>query len=571
MYLGASMEVIWIAMIFDMLLFLGIGLGLVVLSRFVKIVLAERIALLLFCALLAFSWFDILFSGRIAVYATFILSVGLGYQISNLLYGRRISIFRFTTRAFWYLVALPFVVMSAMQGAIWIKEELAVRNLPPAREKTPNVLILVIDTLRADHLSSYGYYRDTDPNITQFATQGVLFENAYSASSWTHPSHASMLTGRWPHEHGADTDAQGGEVVPLDDRYETIGEALQGRGYSAAAFSANFETFNRRGGQGRGFIRFEDYYQSLSNIAVSSLYGRVFEYYVLHKILNIEYKIDRRLAPDVNRDALNWIDRTDGKPFFVFINYFDVHAPYVPPQPYRSRYSSLENPGGVISTDWGMYDIYLALSPEQIQEEVDSYDGAIAYVDFHINDLLEQLEERGKLDNTIVIITSDHGESFGEHGLLEHHNSLYREVIHVPLILWGPGYIPEGIRTNVPVSNKYLPATILDLIDGKESTEFPAPSLVRLWRDKATDPNDWPYPIAEVTKAVWLPPQHLVHDGNMHSVVTSEWQYIEHDQFGVELYNYVNDPQQLENLVDEDVTVLEMLQDYFKQLIGVGK
>ena len=159
-------------------------------------------------------------------------------------------------------------------------------------------------------------------------------------------------------------------------------------------------------------------------------------------------------------------------PFFVFLNYYDVHAPYIPPQPFRGQFSELEEPGGRISTDWGMDHIYMPMTPEQLQEEIDAYDGAIAYVDYHIAKLLAELETRGLVQNTLVVILSDHGESFGEHGLLEHHNSLYREVIHVPMIFWWPDHVPAGERVTVSVSIAAIPATVLDIIGDAEQASL---------------------------------------------------------------------------------------------------
>jgi arylsulfatase A-like enzyme len=434
-----------------------------------------------------------------------------------------------------------------------------VRNLPAAKASAPNVLVIVVDTLRADHMSLQGYERNTDPNMTRIANEGVMFENAYATSSWTLTSHASLFTGRWPYEHKAD----GGRS--LDDTYPTIAEALSERGYRTGAFNGNFGTVTKHWGFARGFAHFEDYYRTVPQLLVSSVYGRFLEYYAFHKVLGMEYKIDRRWAPGINQSALNWIDRDSEHPFFVFINYFDVHAPYISPD--RGMFSDMENPGGLVNTDWTTADIYNPKTPEQVQGEIDAYDGGIYYTDQQIQNLLDELEARGVLKNTIVVITSDHGELFGEHGLWEHHNSLYRPVIYVPLIIWNPELVPQGVQISTSVSNISVPVTLLDLLGYSDQTEFPGLSLAELWKNPDAAAQ-WPDSIAEMAESTWVNPNHLSIKGDMTSVISTDWQYIEHEFNGVELYNLRNDPDQMNNLVNEDPTILESLKNYYLDAIA---
>jgi arylsulfatase A-like enzyme len=384
-----------------------------------------------------------------------------------------------------------------------------------------------------------------------------------------------MLTGRYPYEHGADL------YNPLDDRYPTIAEVLRARGYRTGGFSANIRVFCRRLGLGRGFHHFEDYYRSIGNMFVNTFYGRVFEYYALHQGFGFQAEIGRKWADDINRAVLGWIDRDSEKPFFVFINYYDVHDPYTPPQPYRSKFAQLENPGGLIDSYWGVDNIYVPMTPDQLQGEVDAYDGGAIYVDERIDQLLNELESRGLGENLLVVVTSDHGESFGEHGLLQHTNSLYREVIHVPLIFWWRGHLPEGERVAEPVSIAALPSTLLDLIgqEGQRADEigaqFPGPSLTALWTEPQAGTDgvqhvDWPHPIAELVQHPWLPVQNPSAHGAMRSVLSSEWHYIAHEKFGEELYDWLADPQETLNLADGTGTqpVAEQFRAYLQKLTG---
>lgn len=558
-YLGSGWQVLWVAPVFDLLLFLGGGVILAVFAQFIPQVWAKRLALFTLSFLLAFSWVGAYLSGRLSPVATGILAAGVGYQLSLTLFEREKKFAPFVRRTAKGFAVLTLALLIVIQGGYWIGEQMAVRNLPQAEESAPNVLLIVMDTLRADHLSLQGYERVTDPNLVRIASEGVMFENAYATSSWTLTAHASLFTGRWPYEHKAD----GGRH--LDDTYPTIAEALAARGYRTGAFNGNFETVTRRWGFARGFHHFEDYYQTLPQLTVSSFYGRFLEYYVLHKVLNMEFSIDRRWAPSVNQSALDWIDQDAERPFFTFINYYDVHAPYISPE--RARFSEFENPGGLVNTDWTTADIYNPKTPEQVQGEIDAYDGGIYYTDEQIQILLDELEKRGVLENTIVIITSDHGELFGEHGLWEHHNSLYKPVIYVPLVIWHPGSVPQGVRIPTAVSNVSLPVTIMDILGYDNQADFPGPSLTELW----TNPDSaaqWPDPIAEMAESTWVNPNHLSIKGDMTSVISDDWQYIEHEFNGVELYNLNDDPDQLNNLAQENPTVLDELKNYYLEAIA---
>lgn len=558
-YLGSSWEVLWVAPIFDLLLFLLAGIALAIVAQFIPKDFAKRLSLFAFSFLTVFAWIDIYLSGRLSPVATGILAAGIGYQLSIFFYTREkkfTPVVQSTVKGMGILTIALFVVI---QGGYWIREQSLVRNLPQAKESAPNVLVIVVDTLRADHMSLQGYERNTDPTMTRLANEGVMFENAYATSSWTLTAHASLFTGRWPYEHKAD----GGRS--LDDTYPTIAEALSARGYRTGAFVGNFETVTKHWGFARGFAHFEDYYQTIPQLTVSSFYGRFLEYYALHKVLGMEFSIDRRWAPSVNQSALDWIDKDTEKPFFAFINYYDVHAPYISPE--RARFSDLENPGGLVNTDWTTADIYNPKTPEQVQGEIDAYDGGIYYTDQQIQNLLDELDRRGVLENTIVVITSDHGELFGEHGLWEHHNSLYRPVIYVPLIIWHPESVPQGVRIPTAVSNVSLPVTLMDMLGYADQTEFPGPSLVDLWTGSGSAAQ-WPDPIAEMAESSWVNPNHLSINGDMTSVISNDWQYIEHEFNGVELYNLNGDPDQLNNLADENSTVLDELKNYYLDAIA---
>jgi arylsulfatase A-like enzyme len=428
--------------------------------------------------------------------------------------------------ALWCVVAFPIKQR--------IHETRALAKLPAAAPGAPNVLVILVDTLRADHLSTYGYSRPTSPHLTRLAAQGTLFENAIAPSSWTLPVHASLLTGLYPNAHHVEND---GSLLGWD--YPVLGDAFMARGYRTAAFSANTLLFCRRRGFGRGFIHFEDDFQSLGSSFAQTFYGDLIKHLLFHLKLKRDL-FGRRSAEDINRHALRWIEGGQ-PPFFIFLNYMDVHDPYRPPEPYLHRYTKMKDPGSRASEHWDWFD---HLTPQQRQGALDAYDGAINSVDDHLQRFMDELRQRGLDRNTLVVITSDHGESFGEHGLMTHGSALYRELIHVPLILWAPGRIPAGKKIDAPVSLTSLPATLLEEAGEQQHPHFPQPSLAGLWSDQASQPS-LPAPRSEVAQLGWSPsfPDYY---GAMASVTTAHWHYIRGGKFHEELYPCCqNEPEQL--------------------------
>jgi arylsulfatase A-like enzyme len=415
-------------------------------------------------------------------------------------------------------------------------------NLLATLPDRPNILFIVIDTLRADHVSSYGYERPTSPTIDRLAQEGVLFETAISTAPYTAPSHASLLTGRYPHEHGVQWVTR---RPVFDGRYPTLPELLRARGYRTAAFSANQYWFTREQGFGQGFIRFEDTFRSPVKMAMRTVYGRQIEDAII-KNISEDYPWRTR-ASGINSSVLRWLKQDLDRPFFAFLNYFDVHDPYFPPRSYRGKFSALENPGGIVNSYQNRFNP--ELTPQQIQNEIDAYDGAISYVNDHIAQLLTQIRDLGLGDNLLVIITSDHGEAFGEHGTFLHPNSVYLEEIHVPLVLWQPGQIPAGVRVPQPVTIASLPATIMDLVDQEGQDIFPNQSLARFWEHPEALP-DSPFPLVEMEHWPWMYVKAPSSQGAMRSLVSSEYHYIEHDTLGAELYDWRHDPQEKRNLAE---------------------
>jgi arylsulfatase A-like enzyme len=411
--------------------------------------------------------------------------------------------------------------------------------LPPPSPDAPNVLLIVLDTVRAQSLGLYGYQRPTTPFLEQFAKSGARFDRAISPAPWTLPAHASMFTGRFPHQLFS------GWWQPLDTTYPTLAEELARHGYLTAGFVANTLYCSYQHGLNRGFAHYEDYRVSTGEIIRSSKMGRTFfEYSRLltgyHEILG------RKTAPMVNREFLRWLPgRDQQRPFFAFLNYFDAHAPYLPPAEFAMKFSTKRRPRGHLGdTEY---------SGQEIKELNDAYDGTVAYLDYHLGMLFAELERRDLLENTLVIITSDHGEQFGEHGLMDHGNSLYLPVLLVPLLISFRSRIPAGRVVLEPITLRDLPATVLDIV-GLDTASFPGESLARHWIEtRNASRQETEIVFSEVAHNPEFEDQSPVTKGRMRSLLSERMHYIKNDGDGrEELYDFRTDPLEERNLAKSE-------------------
>lgn len=530
---GVSPSIIGICIAFDLVIFLLVALAVMMALRLGRRPLQLRLSFAVFAFLMFFDWLALPL--RLRTISVILLACGLAVALYHWLQSRERRAWALVRASLPALALITAAVLVGIAGAGWWKSQRTLSRLPAAAPNSPNIVVLVIDTLRADHLSIYGYARPTSPNLAQIAKQGVVFDNAISPAPWTLPAHASMLTGLLPHEHGAD------EESPLDDRHLTLGEAFQERGYRTAGFSANSLYFSRRAGLNRGFIDFDDYFYSPADMVSRTVWGRVFGKHLAHLLGRTAWPTPQR-AGQINRRALQWIDAGPSKPFFVFLNYFDLHTPRVPPQPYRSRFARVDAGGWALADDG-----YPQLSTKQRMADTDAYDAAIAYDDAQVRELFAGLEKRGLDKNTLVVITADHGESLEDHGILRHRNDLYRELIHVPLILWWPGKAPTGVRIETPVSTVGLASTLLDLVGKPDAENFPGNSLATLWRNPDAA-KQWPDPVSEVTRNIYAPANYPTHYGDVTSIVTPQWHFIAARNRPPELYRWADDPAEISNL-----------------------
>jgi arylsulfatase A-like enzyme len=399
----------------------------------------------------------------------------------------------------------------------------------------PNVLIVVLDTLRADHVSAYGYARQTTPHLDALARSGALFENAFTTAWWTPPAHASLFTGRYVFEHHADGQ-------PLGPEYPTLAEHFAANRYSTAAFIANTDQLTRAKRMDRGFQVWEDYYSNAVDMGVRTVYGGL----LLSEGPRVGYYAmpGRKDAATVNAEFLGWLEATPNAPFFAFLNYFDVHDPYQPPAPYDRRFTDTPSRGDRLNhnihTD--LSSVGKTLSPEQIEIEVAGYDGALAYLDSQLGALFDRLRTLGVLDSTVVIVTSDHGEQFGNHGLWGHGNSLYQDILHVPLIVRFPPSVPSGVRIPCAASLQAIPSTVLDIAGYKARSPFTGESLALRWAEQHGDAVcDQRFAFAETYRE---------ERKRTKSLSTRQWHLLLDDKGEVALYRTDQDPSEQHNRAD---------------------
>ncbi len=344
--------------------------------------------------------------------------------------------------------------------------------LPAPGDQPLNVLILIWDTARAQNMSLYGYERRTTPVLDSLARHGLVFDRAFATAPWSLPSHASIFTGRYPNELTA------GPRIPLDGEARTLAEHFGSLGYATASMTANLFYGSPDYGIDRGFTRYDARPPiTWSTIAHTWIVSRRLVAGIRERLGNHDTLLRRR-ASHVNGSFLSWLDGTGERPWLAVLNHFDAHEPYRAPAPFDTLFA---RPGARYWADETLKEAPL----DTIVELRDHYDGGIAYVDHALGELIESLRERGQLERTVLVITSDHGEEFGERGpsFLGHNRSLYRQSLQVPLVLVGPPTVVPVGRTSAVVSIRDIAATVSSLARPGAAHPFPGRNLIAVSAD----------------------------------------------------------------------------------------
>jgi arylsulfatase A-like enzyme len=560
-----SHHFIWLSPVSNFALFMVIGLVLAV-----AIKLAPRATgwfaprLICACTIL-----PVLIAAEPRTYSSAWLVVSLGLAVCLVpIFGRHRNALRtWLTWSFPFMLGLVFVLAGFVFAENWLKRAReSGRPLPPSH--SPNILFIVLDTVRADRLSLYGYERPSTPNLERLSKRGIRFDNARATAPWTLASHASMFTGRWPHEVGAQW------MTPLRGNLPMLAEYVGAHGYATAGFVSNVIYCSQESGLARGFNHYEDYVlEKLAPLRTSILVKEItttvsqvlsfLDIAPLHPLRNLVDRwfviSQRKDAASINRAFLNWLDdrREPDRPFFAFLNLLDAHDPYTLPQgapPRFVTYSSTRDERRAVYELWRVVD-KAKLPRSVITLARDSYDDCIRYIDEQLGILFDDLQRRGALERTLIVVTSDHGEGLGEHGLFDHGESLYRTEIRVPLLIVPPSGLQSSVVVDETVSLRDLPATIVDLVGQGQGSPFPGDSLAKFWADSRSEgtpsPRDDDPVISELMASNPTQPNQgrsPASRGPLVSLARGDFVYIRNEGDGSEqLFNERNDPQEIDD------------------------
>jgi arylsulfatase A-like enzyme len=430
------------------------------------------------------------------------------------------------------------------------------------KEPLPDIILVVLDTLRADHLSSHGYREGQTPSLDRLARESMQFRNAYSTSPWTIPSHASMFTGLLPNQHHADW----GHTY-LDGQHLTIAEYLRERGYRTAGFCEN-PNITMSNGFAQGFSEFHDTWRVplFSRIMIKAN-DRFHLWYNRREYAARTLGLFRRWMKST---------RASETPSFAFINLMAAHLPRYPRSDLSSQLwaeAELERIEPINRIPERFYLEKYRLNANELDTMREIYDQEIRYLDGHIGELIAHLEEKGTLDSSVLIVTSDHGELFGEHGYIEHQLCLYEPVLRVPFFIRYPKHIkPRVVEKRVSTASIF--ETVIDLLHTSRSNARIAdiPTVTSVFQNEQSNQPV----VAEYANGFDIIQKTLGSEANhsdisrfdrtLKTIITERYKYISYSTGNEELFDILEDPNEEANLSSQKREIAQLLQTMLSDL-----
>ncbi len=432
-----------------------------------------------------------------------------------------------------FLVGTLIFISRKRESGVSPDAESSSDTLLRSEERRDNVLLITIDTQRADYIGAYDKSRDITPNIDRLSTKGVRFDLCVSQATVTLPSHTSILTATYPIFHGVRTNSDymaGPSLI-------TLAEVLKENGFRTGAFVSAF-VLDSRFGLDQGFDVY-DSNASWASILFTSFVKRTVFSNSVRRILSLESNPVERSAEATNEKVVDWLREKDERSFFVWVHYFDPHT-YSPPQEYRDRFLALLD-GNIdgevtISTSAGEKQ----LSRARVERHKLLYQAEVSYTDASIGNLLESLEQLDLLKNTLVVLTADHGESFGENKNWGHGTALNIQALHIPLVFYRPGRLPQGVVVDGLSQSVDIMPTILDYLEIEGPEEMQGSSLLPYFENETTLPDRSSYCEAMTP---------IVEEEKLMGLATESWKYVM-TPWGSEeeLFDLREDPEETANV-----------------------
>ncbi|MBW8001617.1 MAG: sulfatase-like hydrolase/transferase [Planctomycetes bacterium] len=411
-------------------------------------------------------------------------------------------------------------------------------------QKKPNVLLILLDTARADKFSSMGYKRNTSPNIDAFFAQGTIFQKAYSTACWTLPAHGSLFTGLYPIESGANS-----ETLHLPQTHKTLAQAMTNAGYDTTAFICNSWVSAERG-FARGFNEYNEMWRESQRIGTKT---------------NAEEAAVTK--------TVQWLEKRKNikNPFFLFMNLNGIHLPYRAKKPFlsqflKNKYNNKEiNRIASITAMWPYLAGKYKLSKKDFQIMNDLYDAEVVFTDYLVKQVFDQLTSMGILDDTLVILTSDHGENLGEHGRIDHNLSMHETTLHIPLMMRYPNRFKPATRDDDLVSILDIAPTILDICGVNKEMQnlnIEKTSLVSQNRDARVfiiASNEKPRAGIALMKQQYPQFDTKTIDYRLRTIRTKLHKLIWTVDKDMQLFDLKNDPRELKNLANSQPEIKNKL------------